>query len=122
MRELMQKIRNAWGRGNGGKRHRPRIEYRDLWGLNATLAFVISCYLEEFIESIKLCGATPGDYVAKYGNKEAYGYWEKDLKRMLAAFRAYYRRSDGEQISKDEETGIQLGMELFFKRYSDLWF
>ena len=122
MRELIQKIRNALGRGDGGKRRRPRIEYRDLWGLNATLSFVISCYLEEFIESIKLCGATPEDYVAEYGDKEAYGYWEEDLKRMLVAFRAYYRSSDGEQISKDEEAGIQLGMELFFKRYSDLWF
>lgn len=122
MRELFHKIRNVFDRGNGGKRRRPKIECRDLWGLNATLAFIISCYLEEFIESIKLCGATPGDYVARYGDGEAFGYWEKDLQRMLAAFRAYYRRSDGEPLGKEEEAGIQPGIELFFKRYSDLWF
>ena len=122
MIKLRQKIRSIFGRRNVGRRRRPRIDYCDLWSLDATLAYVISCYLEEFIDSVETCGSTPLDYTTRYGYDDAFGMWKKDLERMLNAFRSYYKESDGEEISEEEKAGIQNGMELFFKRYSDLWF
>ena len=101
------------------KKKEPEIELYELWGLNHTLAKLISRYLKEFIEASSLSGSTPGSYYHK-DPENCWSLWEADLWKMQKAFEDYAALDRIAEYPEEKRKEIREGMQLFIDNFDNL--
>ena len=99
----------------------PDLWLEDIWGLDETLADLISRCLKEFKEMLDISGATPGIFVREYGDR-CWDEWSATIEKMIYAFDTYAKHAyDSDQrisdLPQEEQDKIQEGMQLFIKYF-----
>ena len=97
------------------KKKEPKIELCELWSLDHTLAKM------EFIEALRLSGATPGSYCQK-DPENCWSLWEADLWKMQKAFADYAALDCPAVCPEEKRKEIREGMQLVIDKYDALWY
>ena len=109
---------------NHKQRRVPDLWLEDIWGLDGTLADLISRCLKEFKEMLDISGATPGIFYQEYGDR-CWDVWSAIIEKMIYAFDTYAKHAhDLDQhisdLPQEEQDKIQEGMHLFIKYFKYL--
>lgn len=102
----------------------PKLWLEDIWGLDGTLADLISRCLKEFKEMLDISGATPAAFCLKYGDR-GWDEWSATINKMIYAFDTYAKHAYDSDIlipdlPQEDQDKIQEGMHLFIKYFKYL--
>ena len=109
---------------NHKQRRVPDLWLEDIWGLDGTLADLISRCLKEFKEMLDISGATPGIFYQEYGDR-CWDVWSAIIEKMIYAFDTYAKHAYDSDIlipdlPQEDQDKIQEGMHLFIKYFKYL--